>query len=178
MGMEIDSPIYTIRFSSGAIATLKAYRSALDMYPIGTIYMSYKDTSPASLFGGTWTQIKNRFVFATNATSGDKGTESTHTGTSTSSYTLTANDIPSHTHSIGSSGGHNHNAHFKEVRAQISGQASSDCARKQDSTGNNSDGQVTISNGAHTHSPASVGGDGGHSHSVSYVELYVWKRTE
>lgn len=29
----------------------------LDMYPIGSIYLSANSTSPASLFGGTWVQI-------------------------------------------------------------------------------------------------------------------------
>lgn len=35
---------------------------ALDAYPVGAIYMSYVATSPASLFGGEWTQIKDRFL--------------------------------------------------------------------------------------------------------------------
>lgn len=29
----------------------------LDMFPIGSIYLSVNNTSPASLFGGTWSQI-------------------------------------------------------------------------------------------------------------------------
>lgn len=32
------------------------------VYPIGSIYMSTDNTSPASLFGGTWEQIKDRFL--------------------------------------------------------------------------------------------------------------------
>lgn len=36
--------------------------AASDAYPVGSIYMSYNSTSPASLFGGTWTQIKDRFL--------------------------------------------------------------------------------------------------------------------
>lgn len=35
-----------------------------DVYPIGSIYMSTSSTSPASMFGGTWQQITERFLFA------------------------------------------------------------------------------------------------------------------
>lgn len=34
----------------------------LDVYPVGSIYMSVNETSPASLFGGTWEQLKDRFL--------------------------------------------------------------------------------------------------------------------
>lgn len=34
----------------------------LDSYPVGSVYISFVSTSPASLFGGEWTQIKDRFL--------------------------------------------------------------------------------------------------------------------
>lgn len=34
------------------------------VYPIGSIYMSISPTEPSTLFGGTWTQIKDAFLFA------------------------------------------------------------------------------------------------------------------
>lgn len=34
----------------------------LTIYPVGSIYMSVNSTSPASLFGGTWEQLKDRFL--------------------------------------------------------------------------------------------------------------------
>jgi hypothetical protein len=46
------------------------------VYPVGAIYMSVNPTSPASLFGGTWEALKNRFLvgagdtYAVNATGG------------------------------------------------------------------------------------------------------------
>ena len=32
------------------------------IYPIGSIYLSVNSTSPATLFGGTWERIYNRFL--------------------------------------------------------------------------------------------------------------------
>lgn len=39
------------------------------IYPIGSIYMSYTSTSPASLFGGNWAAITGRFLYCNNGTS-------------------------------------------------------------------------------------------------------------
>lgn len=59
----------------------------LDMvYPIGSLYMSMKDTSPASLFGGTWEQIKDRFIYA----NGDATTPGTLGGSTTHNHGLNA----------------------------------------------------------------------------------------
>lgn len=41
----------------------------LEAYPVGAVYMSFVSTSPASLFGGSWSQISNRFIYAGNGTS-------------------------------------------------------------------------------------------------------------
>lgn len=40
----------------------------LDCYPVGSFYTSYNDTSPADMFGGTWTQVTGRFLYATTNT--------------------------------------------------------------------------------------------------------------
>lgn len=53
------------------------------IYPVGAIYMSEKNTSPASLFGGSWSQIQERFLYAAAASGtyavGNVGGERTHT---------------------------------------------------------------------------------------------------
>ena len=68
---------------------------SLSMHPIGSYYLSDESTSPASLFGGTWEQIKDRFlVGAGNSYSvGATGGEATHT--------LTTSEMPSHSHERG-----------------------------------------------------------------------------
>lgn len=47
------------------------------VYPVGAIYLSYEPTSPASLFGGSWTQITGRFLRMANDVS--TGGADTHT---------------------------------------------------------------------------------------------------
>lgn len=40
----------------------------LTIYPVGAMYISANRTSPASLFGGTWEQLKDRFLLAAGST--------------------------------------------------------------------------------------------------------------
>lgn len=47
------------------------------IYPVGSYYMSNSSTSPASLFGGSWTQITSRFLYG--YTSITTGGSSSHT---------------------------------------------------------------------------------------------------
>ena len=44
------------------------------IYPVGSIYMSMNSTSPASLFGGTWVQIKDTFLLSAGDTYAGGGT--------------------------------------------------------------------------------------------------------
>lgn len=46
----------------------KKLSSLDDNHPVGSIYLSTQSTSPASLFGGTWEQIKDRFLLAAGDT--------------------------------------------------------------------------------------------------------------
>ena len=64
------------------------------IYPVGSIYMSVNNTSPATLFGGTWEAIGGRFLLGADTTysAGSTGGEETHT--------LTINEMPSHSHGI------------------------------------------------------------------------------
>lgn len=63
------------------------------IYPIGSIYISTNNASPASLLGGTWEKIRDKFLLSESDTisAGSTGGEATHT--------LTVDEMPSHTHS-------------------------------------------------------------------------------
>lgn len=56
-------------------------KKILDLvYPIGSIYISVNSTSPSTLFGGEWTQLKDRFLLGAGSTyiAGEKGGTTTH----------------------------------------------------------------------------------------------------
>ena len=46
--------------------TISNYWSTI--YPVNSIYMSVNSTSPAILFGGTWVQLKDRFLLGAGST--------------------------------------------------------------------------------------------------------------
>ena len=57
-------------------------------YPVGSVYMSTESTSPASLFGGTWTQLKDRFLLGAGDTyvAGGTGGVVSHSHSASSMY--------------------------------------------------------------------------------------------
>ena len=71
------------------------------IYPIGSIYLSCSNVSPASFFGGTWEQIKDRFLLACGDaySNGKTGGRANHKHP-TSGHILTVEEIPSHRHSL------------------------------------------------------------------------------
>lgn len=72
------------------------------VYPVGSIYMSVNAINPGTLFGGTWNQIKDKFLLACGDTysNGETGGSATHTPSgSVGNHALTTTELPSHTHS-------------------------------------------------------------------------------
>lgn len=51
------------------------------VYPIGAVYLSLSSTNPGTLFGGTWEQLKDRFLLAAGSSysAGSTGGAATHT---------------------------------------------------------------------------------------------------
>jgi microcystin-dependent protein len=75
---------------------MKVYKIAgstklYQVFPVGAVYISVVNTNPHYLFGGTWTQITDRFLYCTT-TSKTTGGEANHT--------LTIDEMPSHNHNI------------------------------------------------------------------------------
>lgn len=49
----------------------------LVVYPVGALYFSFTSTSPANLFGGTWTPITGRFLYMNAGNSSHNATKVT-----------------------------------------------------------------------------------------------------
>lgn len=85
---------FTICDENGKIPVERLFDA---IYPVGSIYMSTSATNPGTLFGGKWEAFAQGRTIIGNGTSdrafaaGDQGGASTHT--------LSANEMPSHTHS-------------------------------------------------------------------------------
>lgn len=74
---------------------MSTWTNILDLvYPVGAVYTSKAATSPATLFGGTWTQLKEKFIFAAGTTYKVGATGGAAT------VTLTTDQMPSHVHSF------------------------------------------------------------------------------
>lgn len=64
------------------------------IYPVGSIYMSVNSNNPSELFGGTWEQLKDRFLLGAGDTysAGSTAGEAEHT--------LTIDEMPAHSHKL------------------------------------------------------------------------------
>lgn len=133
----------------------------LSIYPVGAIYMSVSSTSPASLFGGTWEQIQNRFLLAAGSsyTAGDTGGEATHT--------LTANEMPVHSHDLRA----NTSWGGSETLAPWAQYFSSNILYDVGASGG------TITTSYYGNVTQLTGGNVSHNNMPPYLVVYVWKRT-
>lgn len=179
---------------------IKTQSSALAAYPIGSIYMSVNQTSPETLFGGTWQRIQDTFLLAAGTTynAGATGGEATHV------LTPSETAIKSHTHSYdkasgtGSAGGHSHNVPIGWDVNQMYGegtQGGSTVATgattvwkvtASTSSMTRRTGVLTSSVSNHTHTISTTSDTTGnvttengsaHNNMPPYLAVYMWQRT-
>lgn len=140
---------YIEKGTSAALTITSWFNEAIKAYPVGSIYLAYNHTSPASLFGGTWTRITEAFLWATSSggTIGQTGGESEHT--------LTASEIPSHSHTVA------------VAHTTTGGTAAANIIRY------NSDATSYLGSIGTT----STGGGESHNNMPPYIQVAVWRRT-
>lgn len=148
------------------------------IYPVGSIYMSVNSTSPATLFGGTWSQLKDRFLLG----AGDTYSNGATGGAAT--VTLTTSQIPSHTHTFtGSSATTSSDSHSHTVPNTKGDNSGSGNKCESWASASASGRTVTTSSDSHTHTltakgtNSSTGGGGSHTNMPPYLVVYMWKRT-
>ena len=181
-----DDPQYSVNFylnnttkeATIPTATITSVDAITNMiYPVGAIYLSATPIDPGTLFGGTWTQLKSRYLYATSQTSGNMGKDnmSAHTGTFVTGTAITIDQMPVHSHSawLNNGGAHIHNMWF--------GGGANSGTGAQIPIANSRFGQdnAGMTTGDHDHGGITVANNGSgwaHDHAVSYIALYVWQR--
>lgn len=141
--------VTTLTEALSLLNSSKLDKSALlgAVYPVGSIYLSVASASPATLFGGTWERLKDRFLLAAGDAyaAGAAGGEATHT--------LTTNEMPSHNHQWKGYVWMKPNGDGNDYRTPI-------------------DGSDVWSS-----SMVSAGGSQPHNNMPPYLAVYIWKRT-
>lgn len=94
---KLTFPTVNSSIQDGDVSTWRQFIGNL-VYPVGSYYWSSKNISPASIFGGTWDQITNTFLYAISG-SGDASSATTAIG-GEMTHILTTSEMPSHTHKI------------------------------------------------------------------------------
>ena len=147
--------------------------SLLDIYPVGSIYMSVNSTDPSTLFGGTWQRIQDTFLLCAGSTygAGTTGGEATHLLTSAES------GLPQHSHGMQGAGTHNHQLGMSDTSVQ----KGSNYARPRGRDDVSGRGYTSTDAGWHTHTIDNQGpwnASQAHNNMPPYLAVYVWERTQ
>jgi len=128
----------------------------LDAYPIGSIYMSVVNNSPANIFGGTWVAWGQGRV-AVGVSVGETEFNSVEKTGGEKTHTLTENEMPSHNHPP--------NGGTDFIRYGAS-----------NANGNWTPGGNNLIGGAGTVT-GNRGGSQAHNNLQPFITCHMWKRT-
>lgn len=164
---DTDEEIYSFKKLELEIANAKSEmearlnelsRDPLQAHPVNSIYISWSNTSPAALFGGTWERVINPqtgegvFLYgcAESDTIGEFGGEA--------AVTLTVDNLPSHNHG------------YLDYWAVNVGTAS------RYAVALNGDGEGTKQLANERSFTANSGGGTAHNNMPPYVNVSIWRR--
>lgn len=125
------------------------------IYPVGSVYITYNNNNPGNFLGGTWVQFGQGRTLIGQGTGNDGSTSMSFTANSTGGeykHKLTVDEMPSHNHQY-------YSPVVQKVAASSSG-----------STYGNYNKQYLIGTDY-------AGGDGYHNNIQPYVTVFFWRRT-
>lgn len=192
-----DSIIDRIDAAESLISELQ---SLIDLvHPVGSIYMSLDSTDPGQLFGGTWAQIKGRFLLSTGTPDDNSnslyGTDLTYDGTNKynestpgstggeSRHTLSESELPEHSHrALGKPGDSSTTKWRFPILQDIANTSGWHHGVENPSAGSgltvpgcldaNSGGNVGL-----TQYTGAVGNNAAHNNLPPYMAVNMWRRT-
>lgn len=147
------------------------------IYPVGSVYTTTGNQNPNQLWAGTtWERYAAGRVLVGAGSYAENGVTYTYTNGATGGevkHQLTADEMPSHSHSASCSTDGNH-AHTFYLAAD----GSPDNGKKGANTGHASTGTTSYAgNHSHTITIASTGGNGSHENRQPYTVVNFWRRT-
>ena len=147
--------------------------TALDIYPVGSIYMSVNAVDPGVLFGGTWEPIEDRFLLA----AGDTYNNGATGGEASVTLTAAQSGVPAHQHNVGtlsvSPSGH-------KIKTNSYALGSGGTSRNiVTSSGSLSSGTVTDGHGisGSVANNTAKNATSAHNNMPPYLVVNMWKRT-
>ena len=179
--------------SANSLATTLNSTRLNKTYPVGSIYISYSNTNPGSLFGGTWESYgTGKTLVGVDSSQTNFNTVGKTGGANT--VTLSIANLPSHTHSIpalsgktSSDGAHSHQSPLQTNDTSAS-KIDTPAIGQSSWIGNGEkyawmDSTVLSVGGNHTHTVttnASATGASGSGTAVNnlqpYITVYMWRR--
>ena len=169
---------------AGKTAASIKLTSMLDVYPVGSIYMSVNNVNPSQLFGGRWEQIQGRFLLA----AGGGYAAGTTGGASSQPVSMSVN-VPNHWHYFGTE--NNNNGRFGLAKSKVSAISHSNWGGYVGWNGHNGHQGTDVNapvSALTDNDPRSLVTDGAHGTATAtastnvntmppYLAVYVWRRT-
>ena len=141
------------------------------VYPVGSLYWSKNSTNPNMLFGGTWVQIKDKFILTAGDTYkvGTTGGEAAHT--------LTIAELPAHNHTGTAANAGNH-THTTALAYNVCSGSGYGKYMPTNETHKHIDNVTSSSAGSHSHSLTlnNTGGGQAHNNLPPYIVYFCWER--
>lgn len=138
------------------------------VFPVGAIYLSIQEDNPSKYFGGTWEQIKGRFLVGCGSNGVDLYTDAGQTG-GEANHLLTVQEMPTHAHGGICLAGRYYLTAWNDYNGSVTafnldGDYRTNCSAYGD--------EVSNSFGTNY-----KGGGSSHNNLPPYLSVYMWKRT-
>ena len=144
--------------------------SLLDVYPIGSIYISTASTNPSTFFGGTWVAYSQGRVLVGKATSGTFATAGATGGEET--HSLTVAELASHSHTT------EEHTHAVPLGLTTDETTAMNNTEKVAAGPANQTSTASLNVSSASPSTNSTGSGSAHNNLQPYIVVYMWERTE
>ena len=146
----------------------------LDVYPVGSIYLSVVNTNPSTFFGGTWQSWgEGKCLIGVDIDQNEFNTVEKTGGEK--EHALTISEMPAHNHTT-TDGNHKHTfTGYINVQATTSTTYQCIAHKRYPADGTNTPPSMN-SSGSHSHTVSNTGSGTAHNNLQPYITCYMWKR--